>query len=131
MRSWITNSQESLCATCRSLEATTELSSIAASATQAAPPLGSSEEGGVSPICHEMLRHVVNEMHRVEAVISHWPQFGPYLEASLCVVLRSIVAAVSQQCGMTRVRQGGNGGGGGFRQQGRFANSPMGSPDFR
>jgi hypothetical protein len=34
VRSWITNSQETLCATCRSLEATTELSSLASVATQ-------------------------------------------------------------------------------------------------
>lgn len=34
VRSWITNSQETLCATCRSLEATTELSSMASTATQ-------------------------------------------------------------------------------------------------
>jgi hypothetical protein len=34
VRSWITNSQETLCATCRSLEATTELSSLASTATQ-------------------------------------------------------------------------------------------------
>lgn len=34
VRSWITNSQETLCATCRSLEATTELSSLASGATQ-------------------------------------------------------------------------------------------------
>jgi hypothetical protein len=34
VRSWITNSQETLCATCRSLEATTELSSMASAATQ-------------------------------------------------------------------------------------------------
>jgi hypothetical protein len=73
---------------------------------QEAPPLGGSEEGGVAPICHEMLRHVVNEMHRYERVITHWPLFGPYLEASLCVVLRSIIGAVSRQCGMTRVRGG-------------------------
>ncbi|WIA31955.1 hypothetical protein OEZ86_002812 [Tetradesmus obliquus] len=106
VRSWITNSQETLCATCRSLEATTELSSMASTATQEAPPLGGSEEGGVAPICHEMLRHVVNEMHRYERVITHWPLFGPYLEASLCVVLRSIIGAVSRQCGMTRVRGG-------------------------
>jgi hypothetical protein len=53
-----------------------------------------------------MLRHVVNEMHRYERVITHWPLFGPYLEASLCVVLRSIIGAVSRQCGMTRVRGG-------------------------
>lgn len=104
MRSWITNSQESLCATCRNLEATTELSSMTSAATAAAPPLGSSEEGGVAPICHEMLRAVVGEMGRYERVITHWPLFGPYLEATLCVVLRSIVAAVSRQCGMTRVR---------------------------
>lgn len=104
VRSWITNSQESLCATCRNLEATTELSSMTSAATAAAPPLGSSEEGGVAPICHEMLRAVVGEMGRYERVITHWPLFGPYLEAALCVVLRSIVAAVSRQCGMTRVR---------------------------
>lgn len=60
----------------------------------------------MAPICHEMLRHVVNEMHRYERVITHWPLFGPYLEASLCVVLRSIIGAVSRQCGMTRVRGG-------------------------
>lgn len=106
VRSWITNSQESLCSTCRSLEATTELSSLAAAATAAAPPLGGSEEGGVAPICHEMLRSVVGEMSRYERVITHWPLFGPYLEAALCVVLRAIVAAVSRQCGMTRVRNG-------------------------
>eukprot|EP00879_Flechtneria_rotunda_P010355 GHRR01010828.1.p1 GENE.GHRR01010828.1~~GHRR01010828.1.p1 ORF type:complete len:675 (+),score=226.68 GHRR01010828.1:2579-4603(+) len=106
VRSWITNSQENLCSTCRSLEATTELSSLASAATQEAPRLGGSEEGGVAPICHEMLRHVVNEMHTYERVITHWPVFGPYLEASMCVVLRSIIAAVSRQCGMTRVRGG-------------------------
>ncbi|KAF8071059.1 SPBC16D10.01c [Scenedesmus sp. PABB004] len=110
VRSWITNSQEMLCSTCRSLEATTELSSLASGATQEAPPLGGSEEGGVAPIAHEMLRHVVNEMHRYERVIAHWPLFGPYLEASLCVVLRAIIAAVSRQCGMTRVRGGGGAG---------------------
>lgn len=71
---------------------------------QEAPPLGGSEEGGVAPICHEMLRHVVNEMHRYERVITYWPLFGPYIEAALCVVLRSIIGAVSRQCGMTRVR---------------------------
>eukprot|EP00882_Tetradesmus_deserticola_P004066 GHRQ01004296.1.p1 GENE.GHRQ01004296.1~~GHRQ01004296.1.p1 ORF type:complete len:216 (+),score=34.12 GHRQ01004296.1:380-1027(+) len=80
--------------------------SLMVCALQEAPPLGTSEEGGVAPICHEMLRHVVNEMHRYERVITHWPLFGPYLEASLCVVLRSIVGAVSRQCGMTRVRGG-------------------------
>lgn len=106
VRSWITNSQESLCSTCRSLEATTELSSMASTGTAAAPPLGGSEEGGVAPICHEMLRAIVNEMGRYERVITHWPLFGPYLEAALCVVLRSIVSAVSRQCGMTRVRNG-------------------------
>lgn len=106
VRSWITNSQEALCSNCRSLEATTELSSMASTATAAAPPLGGSEEGGVAPICHEMLRAVVGEMGRYERVITHWPLFGPYLEAALCVVLRSIVAAVSRQCGMTRIRSG-------------------------
>lgn len=39
VRSWITNSQETLCATCRSLEATTELSSMAATATQVGVPV--------------------------------------------------------------------------------------------
>eukprot|EP00775_Hariotina_reticulata_P004797 gene4797-5047_t len=104
VRSWITNSQEQLCAACRTLEASTEVSSLSSSATQAAPPLGSSEEGGVAPICVDMLRNVVGEMHRYERVITHWPLFGPYLEAALCVVLRSILAAVSRQCGMMRVR---------------------------
>lgn len=40
VRSWITNSQETLCATCRSLEATTELSSLASTATQVSRQLG-------------------------------------------------------------------------------------------
>ena len=69
-----------------------------------AAPLGASEEGGVAPIAHEMLRHVVNEMHRYERVIMHWPLFGPYLEAALCVALRAVMGAVSRQCGMTRIR---------------------------
>lgn len=91
----------------RNLEATTELSAHAhVDATNPATPLGSSEEGGVAPIVHEMLRHVVNEMHRYERVISHWPLFGPYLEAALCVVLRSVIGAVSRQCGMTCIRHG-------------------------
>lgn len=97
---------------CRTLEASTELSSLQASATQAAPPLGSSEEGGVAPICAEMLRNVVHEMHRFERVITHWPLFGPYLEAAVCVVLRAVLAAVSRQCGMTRVRPGPEAAGG-------------------
>jgi hypothetical protein len=58
----------------------------------------------VAPICVDMLRNVVGEMHRYERVITHWPLFGPYLEAALCVVLRTILAAVSRQCGMMRVR---------------------------
>jgi hypothetical protein len=175
VRSWLTNSQEGLCAMARSLEATTELSAVTGlAATQPAAPADGSEEGGVAPIVHEMLRAVVNEMHRwaallwgpawgvalalaqaccegcmfahsqtcrtdashqspplfslfpsppcppprtrpcsYERVICHWPVFGPHLEASLCCVLRSIMAAVSRQCGMTRVRGGGGGGGGG------------------
>lgn len=104
VRSWITNSQEMLCSTCRQLEATTELG---AASNSVCPPgssgRGSAEEGGVAPIVQEMLRHVVNEMHRYEKVIQHWPVFGPYLEAALCVVLRAIIGAVSRQCGMTRV----------------------------
>lgn len=125
VRSWITNSQESLCSTCRSLEATTELSSMASAATAAAPPLGGSEEGGVAPICHEMLRAIVSEMGRYERVITHWPLFGPYLEAALCVVLRSIVAAVSRQCGMTRVR---NGPGDGMGMPANGSSSPYSRP---
>lgn len=127
VRSWITNSQEALCSACRSLEATTELSSMAATGTAAAPPLGSSEEGGVAPICHEMLQAVAAEMSRYERVISHWPLFGPYLEAALCVVLRAIVAAVSRQCGMTRVRGGTDPfGAGKLAAAGSGASSPMG-----
>lgn len=65
VRSWLTNSQEGLCAAARSLEATTELSAVTGlGATQPAAPAGGSEEGGVAPIVHEMLRAVVNEMHR-------------------------------------------------------------------
>lgn len=113
VHSWITNSQEALCAQCRTLEATTELSVTGMGPTQPACPLvgwlrriprglawpalpcpalpcpeaaqtsvseqhqsflrpafrvtrlqGSSEEGGIAPIVHEMLHHVVNEMHR-------------------------------------------------------------------
>jgi hypothetical protein len=125
VRSWITNSQESLCSTCRSVEATTELSSMSSTATAAAPPLGGSEEGGVAPICHEMLRAIVGEMGRYERVITHWPLFGPYLEAALCVVLRSIVAAVSRQCGMTRVRNGPDGMG---MPAGNGSSSPYSRP---
>jgi hypothetical protein len=65
VRSWLTNSQEGLCAMSRSLEATTELSAVTGlAATQPAAPADGSEEGGVAPIVHEMLRAVVNEMHR-------------------------------------------------------------------
>jgi len=131
VRSWLTNSQEGLCATARSLEATTELSAVTGlGATQPAAPATGSEEGGVAPIVHEMLRAVVNEMHRYERVICHWPVFGPHLEASLCCVLRSIMAAVSRQCGMTRVRGGGDpaivigGGGGGGNGGYHGGNSP-------
>ena len=68
MRSWLANSQEGLAAGARSLEATTELSAVTGlGATSPAAPAGGSEEGGVAPIVHEMLRALVNEMHRCGA----------------------------------------------------------------
>jgi hypothetical protein len=66
--------------------------------------LGGSAEGGVAPLVHEMLQHVFAEMGRYARVIAHWPIFGPYLEAAMCIVLRTIIAAVSRQCGMVQVR---------------------------
>lgn len=98
--------------------------------------MGSSEEGGVAPICHEMLRHIVNELHRYERVISHWPLFGPYLESALCLVLRAIVAAVSRQCGMTCVRGGASDtvlkGGSPYKGNHRHTGSSgAATPDFR
>ncbi len=58
----------------------------------------------MAPLVHEMLRHVAAEMGRYDRVISHWPIFGPYLEAAMCIVLRAVIAAVSRQCGMVQVR---------------------------
>lgn len=83
-----------------------------------------------------MLRHVVNEMHRYERVVSHWPLFGPYLESALCVVLRAIVASVSRQCGMTCVRGGSADtmakGGSPYKGSQRYsASSRVATPDFR
>jgi hypothetical protein len=62
VRSWITTSQENLCAACNSLEATTELGGVG---TAAAAPLASTgQQGGVAPIAKQMLANLSAEMHR-------------------------------------------------------------------
>ncbi|GMH37322.1 hypothetical protein BSKO_05195 [Bryopsis sp. KO-2023] len=95
IESWITESQEKLCQQCLSLSSN--------SGFLQGPDGTSGVFQGVSSVVNEMLRHLQEEVKLFERVVCYWTIFAPRLERAICDVVRSIVEAVSHQCGMVKL----------------------------
>ncbi|KAK9839863.1 hypothetical protein WJX81_007158 [Elliptochloris bilobata] len=100
---WINGSQAALCARCRQLE------QAAGGFVGHAERLPDGADGRtfVAPLVEEMLARIGSEVGRYERVVTYWPVFGPLLEGAVCAALREATGAVSRQCGLAHVRDGG------------------------